>query len=242
MAESPKTSFIPKQTIGTVPGRVPHRRRHFNVLGFVGIVVFLCGMILAVGVFLYKNFSEQALVSKKQELQDIKNSFSQSDIETLRELDRRISVSRTLIDTHLSPSVVFDALELRTQRDVRFSDFSYERRESGSVEIVLEGTALRFNTVALQSQQLADAQVLARTIFSGLSVDEEGRVHFTATSEGDTDALAYIALPVVEPLPPPGAATTTVATTTPITTTATTVATTTGTAGTGVDDLMGPTP
>ena len=214
MADAPQTSFIPKQTLGRVPGRIPHRRRHFNVLGFIGMVVFLCGMILAVGVYLYKGFSEKALEGKKQELQQIKNSFSQDDINTLRELDRRIKVSQALLDAHLSPSVLFDALELRTQRDVTFTDFSYERRESGSVEMVLAGEALRFNTVALQSRQLADAAVLASTIFSGLSVDEEGTVQFTVTSEGDPKTLAYTA-PATGALEPEGIATTT-ATTTPV--------------------------
>lgn len=196
MLDSPQTSFIPKQTFGSVAGRVPHQRMHFNIFSFIGMVVFLCGMILAVGVFLYKDLSERTLSSKKQALQDIKNSFSQGDIEALRELDRRINVSSALLDAHLSPSVVFEALELRTQRDVSVTDFSYERRESGSVELVLKGTALRFNTVALQSQQLADAEVLARTIFSDLNVDEEGTVHFTATSDGNNAALAYTA-PIV---------------------------------------------
>ncbi|MEK7376070.1 MAG: hypothetical protein AABZ57_02720 [Candidatus Margulisiibacteriota bacterium] len=47
----------------------------------------------------------------KEELQKIKNSFSQADIDEIRELDRRIKVSEALIDQHLSPSVVFDALD-----------------------------------------------------------------------------------------------------------------------------------
>lgn len=212
MVDVPRTSFIPKQTLGAVPRRVP-RQKHFNAFGFIGMVVFLCGMILAVGVFLYKDMSEKALVGRKQELQEIKSSFSQSDIEALRELDRRINVSQALLDAHFSPSVVFDALELRTQKDVSFTGFSYERRESGSVELVLEGVALRFNTAALQSRQLATAHELARTIFSDISVDEDGRVHFTATSEGNGAALAYTA----QILPPPMEQTaTTTATTTAV--------------------------
>ena len=191
-----------------MPGRVPHRRPHFNILGFIGMVVFLCGMILAVGVYLYKGFNEKSLESKKQELQQLKSAFSEDDIAELRALDRRIKVTHALLDGHLSPSVVFDALELRTQHDVSFTDFSYEQRESGSVEIVLEGTALRFNTVALQSRQLADAKVLASTIFSGLSVDEDGVVHFTATSEADKKLLAYSVV-APETSTPASAATTT---------------------------------
>lgn len=198
-----------------MPGRVPHRRRQFNIFGFIGMVVFLCGMILAVGTFLYKGYNVRALESKKAELRALKNSFSEDDIMALRKLDHRINAARKLLDAHLAPSVVFDALELRTQKDAMFSDFSYEKRESGSVEITLEGTALRFNTVALQSQQLADAEVFARTVFSGLSIDEEGRVGFTVTGEGNTAALAYAAPAALPEEPEMATSTIPAATTTP---------------------------
>ncbi len=207
MVDSPKTSFIPKQTTSTVPGRVPHKHRHFNVFRFIGMVVFLCGMILAVGVFLYKGITEKALQAKKTELQATKSSYSLGDIDALKELDHRIIATKTLLSDHLSPSVIFDALELRTQKNIGFTDFSYERRESGSVEVVLKGTAIHFNTVALQSRQFADATVLAHTIFSGLTVDDKGQVHFVATSEADRASLAYTGSTVT---PPPFMSTSTV--------------------------------
>ncbi|MBI4086776.1 hypothetical protein HY416_02220 [Candidatus Kaiserbacteria bacterium] len=209
MADSPKPSFIPKQAIGSIPKRVLPRRKHFNVFSFIGMVIFLCGMILAVGVFLYKDTSQKALEGKKQELQNLKGSFSQEDIDAIRKLDRRIAISKLLLDKHLSPSVLFDALELRTQEEAQFTDFSFSQRESGSVEVVLEGTALRFNTVALEKRQLADAEVLASTIFSDLAVDEEGTVQFTVTGEGDTKALAYTAPTVTVTTESPETATTT---------------------------------
>ncbi len=207
MPETPKTSFIPKQTMGAVPGRAPRRRRHFNVFSFIGMVVFLCGLILAVGVFVYKDLSAKELERTKARLTEIKSSFSQGDIEALRELDRRIHVAKALLDQHLSPSVVFDMLESRTQKDTQFTNFSYERRESGSVEITLDGTALRFNTVALQSRQFASAAALKSAIFSELSVeDERGGIGFTVTGQVDTGAIGYRVVPV----PSAPAATTTV--------------------------------
>lgn len=224
MADVPKTSFIPKQAIGGVSKSIPRRRKHFNIFSFIGIVVCLCGMILAVGVFLYKGMNEKALEAKKLELQNIKSSFSHDDIEALRELDRRIAISRALLDKHLSPSVLFDALELRTQKEVQFTGFSYAQRESGSVELTLEGTALRFNTVALQSVELADAEALSRVIFSGLAVEDEGNVQFKVTGEGNNKALAYTAAVVaLMSTENPDIATTTTAVPT-----ATTTATTTG--------------
>lgn len=203
MPETPKTSFIPKNAMGAMPGRAPRRRKHFNVFSFIGIVIFLCGIILTIGVYVYKDISEKDLASKKAELQAIKTSFSQSDIENLRELDRRINVANALLDQHLSPSVVFDMLEVRTQEGTQFTEFSYERRESGSVEITMGGSALRFNTVALQSRQLANAAALQSAIFSDVNIGEgqEGAadtVDFTVTAQADTEALTYTAFPVAD--------------------------------------------
>ncbi len=188
--------------MGTVPARAPRRRKHFNVFGFIGMVVFLCGVILAVGVFVYKDLSQRELESTKAELQEIKNSFSQSDIQNIRELDRRIKVANVLLAQHLAPSMIFDMLEARTQEDISFTEFSYERRPSGSVEMVLNGEALRFNTVALQGRQFASAAALESAIFSDINVGGEGgeesnaNITFTVTSELNESAIGYTALPV----------------------------------------------
>lgn len=199
MADTPKTSFIPKQSMGAAPGGAP-RKRHFNILNFAGMVVFLCGMILTVGVFFYKDLSEKDLASEKQALASVKGSFSTGDIESLRRLDGRLAASQTLLDGHLSPSAVFDLLEERTQGDVRFTQFVYRRRESGSAEVALNGTTFRFNTVALQSRQFADAPAFATTVFTDVSIGEDGLVNFTVTSEANTGALRYVAPASAQPL------------------------------------------
>ncbi len=208
MADAPKMSFIPKQTNGPAPTRVLRRHRHFNLFGFIGTVVFLCGMILAVGAYLYKDWSADALGARQAELSDIKDTFSQEDIDALRELSSRMALARSLLDAHLSPSLVFDALESQTQRAVQFTDFSYMRGESGSVEIALEGTAIRFNTLALQSAALSNADVLARAIFSGITVDDEGAVRFSVLGEGNPDALSYTAPELVPAAAAPAATST----------------------------------
>jgi len=205
MAETPKTSFIPKQAMGGVPGKAPRRAVHFNVFNFIRMAVFLCGLILAVGVFIFKDLSERELADQRQELEARKSSFSLSDIESLRELDRRITVAGALLDRHLKPSLIFDMLEQRTLSELSFEAFSYTRRPSGSVEVILDGTASRFNTVALQGRQFQNAAALSGVTFSDLQVNENG-VRFLVTSEVDERVLKYTA-PVVAEQP--------VATTTP---------------------------
>lgn len=191
MANAPKTSFIPKQTTGSSSGSVSRPRRYFNVFGFVGAVIFLGSLVLAVGVYIYKDLSEEMLAQKKVELQERKNTFNAGDIQSIRELDRRITVARTLLDAHLSPSLVFDALERRTVQGAYFNEFVFDRRESGSVEIVLGGEAVRFNTLALLGRQLSQDPVLGDFVFSDLAVTEDERIGFGVVADADRAALRY---------------------------------------------------
>lgn len=164
------------------------------------MVVFLGAIILAAGVYFLEARSEADLESQKQELADLKETFSTSDIERLRELDRRIHTAERLLSRHLSPTRVFDMLERRTQNAVQFRNFSYIRNESGTAALSLEGTAPRFNTVALQSEGFSEDSTLSRAIFSGLNIvfeeqeeDEsvESSVNFAVTGLIDTETIAF---------------------------------------------------
>lgn len=219
-----QASFIPKQPGSASPGiggRSPRRVAQLSIVNFVGMVVFLCGLILAVGVFIYKDLSVQDLETKKRALNEQKSSFSAADISALRALDRRIGVASALLDAHLVPSKIFDMLESRTLSGVQFDVFSYHRRPSGAVEVVLQGLSGRFNTVALQDREFRQAAALSDVALTNLSISDDGLVSFVVVGEVDERALVYVA-PLIE------AATTTAVS-------ATTTATTTG-------EVSGPTP
>lgn len=212
MADAPQTSFIPKKSMGSTPQRVAPRK-NFSVFNFIATVVFLGALALSVGVFFYKNFSNDTLNEAKNTLADIKNSFDQSNIESLRELDKRLSTASVLLDNHLSPLAVFDMLERRTQSDTQFTSFLYTKNESGSVALDLGGLALQFPTLVLQGRQLEQDALFESIIFSDIDVitTEEGgaspqgrQITFTATGMLDTDIIRYTA-PAL-PDPPEGSA------------------------------------
>lgn len=197
MAEPPRTSFIPKQGATATKANL-RPRRTFNVFNFLMTVVFLGAIILAVGVYLLQIRSEADLEAKKAELTDIKDTFSRADIESLRELNKRLDTAERLVGKHLSPSVVFETLERRTQGEIQFQNFSYTLNESGTLALSLNGSAPRFNTVALQSQEFAEDSVIERALFSNLGVtysgegpDVEQTVRFTATAKVDTSLMRY---------------------------------------------------
>lgn len=194
MDYSPKTSFIPKQGPAT-----PQRRqnRTVNILAFFAIVVFLATLLLSVGVFFYQQYSEKKLVEKKDSLTEIKKTFKEEDIESIRRFERRISAAQELLNNHISLARLFDAVESRTQTNTQLSSFSYERNPSGSAQVALSGSAETFNTIALQEREFGKEKVFEKDslIFSGIAISESEdavrTVSFEVSGNVATKEIAY---------------------------------------------------
>lgn len=199
MEQTPKTSFIPKQSMNTAPSQ-KRRHRSFNVLGFIAMVLFLGSLVLSVGVFFYKQYSDNKLTALKQELAESRSSFQQGDIESIRELEQRLQSAYFLMNQHLSVSSLLDALERRTLQNVQFTSFAYERRSSGNASVNLGGKSSRFNTVALQGTEFTSESAFESSLFSDINIviEEETlleHVVFQAHAEINEGVIAYLVLP-----------------------------------------------
>lgn len=193
MGPSPKTSFIPKQAAGGGVNSV-RSRKTFNVLTFISTVVFLSVLILALGVFFYKQYNERRLESYQQELSSLKASFAATgDIDRIRALERKMKIGEYLLDHHISLSRLFDVLELKTQQNASLESFEYEFDPSGFGKLILVGSAGSFNTVALQERGYADEQIFSpdSVIFTGIDTDESAQVSFTVNAELDLNMVSY---------------------------------------------------
>ena len=201
MEQAPRTSFIPKQAPGLAPRR---ERRTFNVLSFLAMVVFLASLVLAVFVFFYGKYVDEQLYARKTELAEVKQSFSESDIASVRALERKLNAAQRLLDGHIALSSVFDALEAQTQSSAQLSSFDYALLSSGNAEVKLQGKAPTFNTVALQEQRFADERAFEQgsVIFSDLNIEntETGAstVTFGVSARLNHDAVAYVGVPTEE--------------------------------------------
>ncbi len=196
MEQAPKTSFIPKQGGGYAPQR---QNRTFNVLTFFATIIFLASLALAIGVFFYERYTNQQLEGKKAEVASLRKSFSEGDIESIKGLEKRLNAVQALLNQHIAPSKVFDALEAKTETNAQISSFKYDRLPSGKVQVKLEGKAATFNTVALQEQELTNEKTFEQgsVVFSDLNVAaaDKGKVGVTFTVSGNLDkaAVAYSA-------------------------------------------------
>ncbi len=205
MEQPPKTSFIPKQSLGVAQGR-PARRKSFNILTFFALVIFLAVLALSIGTFFYRQYSEAELEKQKVILEELRKGLgAEGDIATIRKLEYRFQIAKTLLDQHLSISRVFDALEVRVQEFAQITSFDLARKESGNAELILTGLAKSFNTTALQERGFAAERTFKEgsVIFSGINLQtpEEGEdadtaqstVTFSVTADLDIEQVKYVA-------------------------------------------------
>lgn len=200
MEQTPKTSFIPKQAVG-VANRT-RERRTFNVFAVIAMIALLSVLTLSAGLFFYQEYTSRKLEAQKKGLADFKDRFDSSAVDDIREiklLEDRFMLARDLLDKHLAVSELFYALEDRVQQNAYIKSFLFERLESGSADVTLEGQALSFNTLALQKRELnlESSFENGSIVFSDINVEvpEEGgdeRVSFSVLAGVDVDQIGYV--------------------------------------------------
>ena len=175
MAEEKRSAFIPRQA-SVAPTRKRTRRSNFGVLSFIGTVALVGVLLLSGGMFLYKQYLDTVLEEQQALLASERNRFSEADIASVREFDRRLDAAAFLLDNRLMVSSVFDAIAPLTMQRVQFRSFLFERHggEGGSgqesdglIEVVFGGATEEFATLALQAETFAQ-----ESIFSHLSIEE----------------------------------------------------------------------
>lgn len=190
MAEEFKTSFIPKKTVEVGKRR---RRSSMSIFMLGGIVVFFIAVLASGGLFVYQRLIVRSIEKKQDALARAQEAFEPSLIRELSRLDERIGLVNTLLNEHVAPSSLLEVLEEVTLATVRFESFNFsipENEEEG-IKLVMNGSAVGFNAVALQSDEFAKNEYLKDPIFSSLSVAETGEVTFSVTATVDPKLFIY---------------------------------------------------
>lgn len=192
-----KTSFIPKQSIPK-DGGAPSVQRQVrpnpsgSIVFFIGLIVMIVTVGSAAGVFLWKQFLETSISEKAATLERARDAFQPRLIQDLERLDRRITAAETLLDQHLAPSALFDLLANTTLTSVQFNSLSLNLAGDNGSPITLEmdGNALDFDSVALQSDVFGSNRFITDPIISGLDVAGD-LVSFNVSAEIGDRFLEY---------------------------------------------------
>lgn len=179
-----QTSFIPKKPI-VEDSRISGSG--VSLFLIISIIVFLVSLSLMAWVAFTKSSMINGIKADKETINTNKSAFETDTIESILRLDSRIKVAETLLGKHVAVSPVFDFLEQRTLKSVRFKNFKFynagKTNDGGDlVKVEMSGLAKDFKTIALQANEFGKIEyrdVMKETNFADLNLTQEGNVSFS---------------------------------------------------------------
>lgn len=161
-----------------------------DLLMLFAVILLLISVALAGGAFVYGKFTALNIEKKAKALEDAKAALNPELINELSRLSRKMSVADSLMNSHISVSDIFAALEESTLKSIKFDDFNYNYAPD-KITISLRGKASGFSSIALQSDLFGKSKVLEKPVFSNLNLDDKGSVNFLFSAEVNPNAILY---------------------------------------------------
>lgn len=183
------SSFIPKSALERPKTGTS---QPIGLILVVSIMIFLLSAIVFGGALLYKSLLNNEINTPcgstedgeqrcglKATVERERRNIDQVTIESLERLDRKLSAVGKLVEQHKDLLRVFKLLEKNTLPSVTYTNFNYSAKN-----IILDGRALGFEDIAVQSEVFTEAKrnnQLQEFMFSDLDQDLDGRVKFKLT-------------------------------------------------------------
>lgn len=183
-----QTSFIPKKPAVL---SVKSRKHGISLFMTVSIFIFVVSLALAGLVFAGQRYLQSQLEKDKKSFYEKREAFDSLTVETLVKLDNRIESAKKILNNHIAILPIFDFLESKTLKNIRFKTVDISFLENGSASLDLEGEAKNFSAVALQSDVFAESKELKNPVISDIDLTLVGGVTFKFKSEVDSNLVLY---------------------------------------------------
>jgi hypothetical protein len=179
-----QTSFIPKKPI-VEDSKISSSS--VSLFLVVAIIIFLVSLSLMAWVTFTKTNLINQIKENKAIIEKNKGEFEAGTIESILRLDSRIKVVQSLIDNHVVVSPIFNFLEQRTLKSIRFKNFKFYnsgKAADGSdiVKVEMSGQAKDFKTIALQANEFGKIEYrdsIKEPVFSDLNLTADASVSFS---------------------------------------------------------------
>lgn len=190
MDQNFQTSFIPKKPIIE---KKAISTQSVNLFMVVSLFIFFTVLIVTGGMYFYGKYLDSSIESMKNNLNLAQNRFEPSKLLQLQTLDKRLRASSEILSNHIAISPIFEALQDLTMKTISYNKFDYEygTNKNAKVLVKMSGTAIGYQSIALQSDLFAKNKYLIDPIFSNLSLDDKGNVLFDLEFSVDPNFVDY---------------------------------------------------
>lgn len=183
-----QTSFIPKKPVVSA---VRTKGSGMSLFMVVSIFVFVVSLVCAGLVFAGQKYLSDRLAKDKESFKKAQEIFDPLTVDTLVRLDRRIESAKKILSRHIAILPIFDYLESKTLKNIRFKSMDMLFLENGAAGLDMKGEAKNFSAVALQSDVFAESKELKNPIISDIDLTLTGGVTFNFKSEVDQELVLY---------------------------------------------------
>lgn len=183
-----QTSFIPKKPItSTVSGKEPT-----SLFSIITTFVLIVSIIAPVGLYFYKNYLTAQRKTLSDSLLTARDSFEKDTIDELGMFDKRIEISKQVLNNHIILSPMFALLGEITIPSIQYSKFSHQTSEKG-FSVSIEGISRDYKSIALQAGIFGSAKgsSFKNVLFYNLTKDKNNNVSFSLKFDVDPSLLSY---------------------------------------------------
>lgn len=184
-------SFIPQQQ---GPRRTSVRGRRVYILNYIIYTIFIGVLLTTAGLLVWQFRLESMLSDQQAQLEQQRNSFSQSDIARVEEMENMLGAVSYLLNRQPAFTNLLTALEETTIEPVYISNFSVQTdaNQSDQIMVTYTGISDSFGTV-LALREVMRAHPLLQ---QGTIVDITYGQDISSEDDEDTDTPLTAAMPV----------------------------------------------
>lgn len=183
-----QTSFIPKKPVVSAERT---KGSSMSLFMIVSIFLFVVSLVCAGLVFAGKKYLSDQLAKDEEKFKKAQEIFDPLTVDTLVKLNNRIESAKKILSKHIAILPIFDYLESKTLKNVRFKTVNVLFLENGTASLDMKGEAKNFSAVALQSDVFAESKELKNPIISDIDLSLVGGVTFSFKTEVDPSVVLY---------------------------------------------------
>ena len=144
--------YIPRSpiTTGSIP-KIVKKKHTFRVFGFIATLMILGSLASIIGTFAYKQYALTRLETTRQKLVEVSSVDVTKDIEELTQFDKKLNIAQRLLDNHIAPSKIFEAIESTAKGTIQFTNLKYTYDPGFQALLELTAGTNELATVALQN-------------------------------------------------------------------------------------------
>lgn len=208
-----QSSFIPKGPLASTAGpAIVRRPSNKTLLGVFGVIFFTVSVLGAGGVFGYKYYLKGSIEAMQAELETVRAALDSGEIQELTRLHNRIISTKELLSKHVVLTPFFEFLEVSAPKLVRFNELRYAVGLEG-IEVTMRGESRGYGALALQASIFDKSKFFKNSIFSDLTLNQQGDVMFSFRGILNPSVVSYGKLfegmtipepapvPAIEPVP-----------------------------------------